>query len=119
MIRPPQVQLDVPPLTSDGMSGETLTSGESGEALTRSIAGISGFSPVGLLGEVLLRALLVEFRRDLQQRGASAKARWFSVASGFGLEMLPHPHRPKPPQTVSRGLLGRDRVISRRRNRRC
>jgi general secretion pathway protein A len=86
---PPQDQLDVPPLTSDGMSGETLTSGEAGEALTRSIAGISGFSPAGLLGEVLLRALLVEFRRDLQQRGASAKTTLVHVASSFGLEMLP------------------------------
>lgn len=86
---PPQDQLDSPPLTSDGMSGETLTSGEAVEALTRSIAGISGFSPAGLLGEVLLRALLVEFRRDLQQRGASAKTTLVDVASGFGLEMLP------------------------------
>jgi general secretion pathway protein A len=86
---PPQDQLDSPPLTSDGRSGETLTSEEVVEALTRNIAGISGFSPAGLLGEVLLRALLVEFRRDLQQRGASAKTTLVHVASGFGLEMLP------------------------------
>jgi len=86
---PPQDQLDSPPLTSDGMGGEPLTSGEAVEALTRSIGGISGFSPAGLLGEVLLRALLVEFRRDLQQRGASAKTTLAHVASSFGLEMLP------------------------------
>jgi len=86
---PSQDQLDSPPLTGDGMSGETSTSGEAVEALTRSIAGSSGFSPAGLLGEVLLRALLVEFRRDLQQRGASAKTTLVHVASGFGLEMLP------------------------------
>jgi general secretion pathway protein A len=86
---PPQDQLDSPPLTGNGMSGETSTSGEAVEGLTRSIAGISGFSPAGLLGEVLLRALLVEFRRDLQQRGASAKPTLVHVASGFGLEMLP------------------------------
>jgi hypothetical protein len=60
---------------------------EAVEALTRSIGGISGFSPAGLLGEVLLRALLVEFRRDLQQRGSSAKTTLVSVASGFGLEI--------------------------------
>jgi general secretion pathway protein A len=86
---PPQDQLDSPPLTGNAMSGETSTSGEAVEGLTRSIAGISGFSPAGLLGEVLLRALLVEFRRDLQQRGASAKTTLVHVASGFGLEMLP------------------------------
>jgi general secretion pathway protein A len=86
---PPQDHLDSPPLTGNAMSGETSTSGEAVEGLTRSIAGISGFSPAGLLGEVLLRALLVEFRRDLQQRGASAKTTLVHVASGFGLEMLP------------------------------
>ena len=74
---PPPDQRDAPPLASDGMSGEPLTSGEAMEALTRSIAGISGLPPAGLLGEVLLRALLVEFRRDLQQRGdRMPKPRW-------------------------------------------
>jgi general secretion pathway protein A len=85
----PQDQLDSPSLPSDGMSGETSTSEETVEALTQGIAGIGTLSPAGLLGEVLLRALLMEFRRDLLQRGSSAKATLVSVASSFGLEMLP------------------------------
>jgi general secretion pathway protein A len=85
----PQDQLDSPSPTRDGMSGETSTSEETVEALTRSVAGISRFPPAGLLGEVLLRALLMEFRRDLLQRGSSPKATLVSVASSFGLEMLP------------------------------
>jgi general secretion pathway protein A len=86
---PSQDQPDPEPLTNAGMSREILASGEAAEAPTPSIAGISGFSPAGLPGEVLLRALLVEFRRDLQQRGSSAKTALANVASGFGLEMLP------------------------------
>ena len=86
---PPQALIGSPPRTSGGTSGETMTSGEAGEALTRSIAGINGFASAGLPGEVLLRALLVEFRRDLQQRGSSPKSTLVNVASGFGLEMLP------------------------------
>jgi general secretion pathway protein A len=86
---PPQAPIGSPPPTSDGTSGETMTSGEAVEALTQSIAGISDFAPAGLPGEVLLRALLVEFRRDPQPRGSSAKTTLVSVASGFGLEMLP------------------------------
>jgi general secretion pathway protein A len=86
---PAEAQRDSPSLPSDGISGEPAASEETVEALTRRIAGISGFSPAGLLGEVLLRALLMEFRRDLLQRGSSAKATLVSVASSFGLEMLP------------------------------
>jgi general secretion pathway protein A len=86
---PPLDQSDPPPHTRDGTSGDTLTAGEAVEALTRSLAGSNGFSPASLPGEVLLRALVVEFRRDLQQRGLSAKATLAHVASGFGLEMLP------------------------------
>jgi general secretion pathway protein A len=86
---PAQDRPDSQPLTSDGMSEDTLMSGEAVEALTRSIAGISGYSPAGLPGEVLLRALVVEFRRDFRQLGTSAKTRLANVASGFGLEMLP------------------------------
>jgi general secretion pathway protein A len=81
----PQAPTGSPPLTS----GETMTSGEAVETPTQSIVGISGFAPASLPGEVLLRALLVEFRRDPQQPGASAKTTLVSVASGFGLEMLP------------------------------
>jgi hypothetical protein len=77
------------PLINDGTSGETLTSADAAEALTQSIAGMSSFSNAGLPGEVLLRALLVEFHRDLQQRGSSATVTLANVASGFGLEMLP------------------------------
>jgi general secretion pathway protein A len=86
---PPHALLDPPSLASDAVSGETSTSEETAEALARSIAGISGFSPAGLPGEVLLRALLMEVRRDLLPRGSSAKAMLVSVASSFGLEMLP------------------------------
>jgi general secretion pathway protein A len=38
---------------------------------------------------VLLRALLLEFRRDLPPRGVGVRGALASVASGFGLEMLP------------------------------
>ena len=85
----PQDRRDFPMLTSDGMSGDPSLSGEPVEALTQSIAGISGVAPSGLPGEVLIRALLVEFHRDLQQRGSSARNTLMTVASGFGLEMLP------------------------------
>jgi general secretion pathway protein A len=85
---PPQDQLNSPPLTSDGTSGQTLPAGEVVEASTQSILGMSGYSPAGLPGEVLLRALLVEFLRDLQLRRSSAKTTLTNVASGFGLEML-------------------------------
>ena len=85
----PQDHRDSPTFTSNGMSGEPSLSGEAVEALTRSIAGISGFAPAGLPGEVLLRALLVEFQRNFQPRGSSPKTTLMNVASGFGLEMLP------------------------------
>jgi general secretion pathway protein A len=39
-------------------------------------------------GEVLLRALLTEYSRELQQRGTSARSTLVNVASSFGLEML-------------------------------
>ena len=78
-----------PEFTGGSPSGGMSTSEEAARPLTQSSNGISGFSPGGLSGEVLLRALLVEFRRDLQQRGLSAKATLADVASGFGLEMLP------------------------------
>ena len=87
-LSPPQDQLNSPPLTSDGLSDQTLTSGEVVEAATRSIAGMNGYSPAGLPGEVLLRALLVEFRRDLQLRRSTARTSLTNVAAGFGLEML-------------------------------
>jgi general secretion pathway protein A len=78
-----------PELASDEMSGGNLTSDEAAASPTPSITGIGGFPPPGLPGEVLLRALLVELRRDLQQRGTNAKTTLADVASGFGLEMLP------------------------------
>jgi len=84
-----QVQRAPSQLIGDDMGGETFVSREAAEALTQSIAGMSGFSSAGLPGEVLLRALLVEFRRDLQQRGGSAKTMLATIASGFGLELLP------------------------------
>ena len=86
----PHEPRDSPAFTSNGMGGEPSLSGEAVEALTQSIAGISGFSPVGLFGEVLLRALLLEFRRDFQHRGGlAARTALMNVASGFGLDMLP------------------------------
>jgi general secretion pathway protein A len=86
---PPQGQLDAASLTGEGVSGGTSTSGVTVDALTQSVAGSSDTSPAGLPGEVLLRALLMEFRRDLLQRVSSAKPTLDSVASNFGLEMLP------------------------------
>jgi general secretion pathway protein A len=73
-----------PELTSEPVRGATLTSEWAVASLTQSLTGISGFP-----GEVLLRALLVEFRRDFQPRHTSAKTTLATVASGFGLEMLP------------------------------
>jgi len=78
-----------PELTSNGGRGSTLTSEEAAGSLTQGSTGIGGLPLMGLPGEVLLRALLVEFRRDLQPRGTGAKTTLVRVASGFGLEMLP------------------------------
>jgi general secretion pathway protein A len=83
-----------PEINGDGTSGGTLTPEESVGSLTQSATAqpsteVGGFSPTTLPGDVLLRALLVEFRRDRQQRNISAKAALANVASGFGLEMLP------------------------------
>jgi general secretion pathway protein A len=50
---------------------------------------VSDLTPANFPGEVLLRALLTEYHRDPQQRGANAKATLLQVASSFGLEMLP------------------------------
>jgi general secretion pathway protein A len=84
-----QAQPVPPELTSEALSGGTLASGEAAGALTQSTTEVSGFSPTSFAGEVLLRALLMEFQRDLQQRRTSAKTTLANVASGFGLEILP------------------------------
>jgi general secretion pathway protein A len=69
----------------DGMSTATATGGLSTPGLTD----LSAVSLLGLPGEVLLRALLVEFRQDSPPRGTTAKTMLAQVASGFGLDMLP------------------------------
>jgi general secretion pathway protein A len=77
-------------LTSDSVSQEPFQSGQAVDVLARSIVGISGVSPSGLIGEVLLRTLLVELQRVFLQRGgASARPELTHVASGFGLDVLP------------------------------
>jgi general secretion pathway protein A len=76
-------------LASDETSDGSSTSDEAAASPTPSITGIGEFPPTGLPGEVLLRALLVEFRHDLQQRGTSVKTTLADAASGFGLEILP------------------------------
>jgi general secretion pathway protein A len=85
----PQDQPDSLPPSDGGMSEAASASGAAVEAPAPSVAGVSGDSTAGLSGEVLLRALLLEFRRDLPSRGVGVKAALASVASGFGLEMLP------------------------------
>jgi general secretion pathway protein A len=78
-----------PDLTSDTIREGPPTSAEAEGSSTQGGAAINGFSHPGLPGEVLLRALLVEFRRDIQLRGTAGKTMLAYVASGFGLEMLP------------------------------
>jgi hypothetical protein len=76
-------------LSSDSIRDGTPSSAASAESLTQGISAISDFSLPGLPGEVLLRALLVEYRHAMQQRSTGAKSMLSQVASGFGLEMLP------------------------------
>jgi general secretion pathway protein A len=84
-----QAQPAVSELTSDGMSEAPFPSWEATASLTPNFTEGSSFSHTSFPGEVLLRALLVEFQRDFQQRSTSPKTTLASVASGFGLEMLP------------------------------
>jgi general secretion pathway protein A len=84
-----QAQPAASELTSDGISEGTSPSWEATASLTPNFAEVSGVSSTSFPGEVLLRALLVEFQRDFQQRGTSPKTTLANVASGFGLEMLP------------------------------
>ncbi len=76
-------------LTSTSIHEGTMTAVPAAEPSGQGIAEINGFSRAGLPGEVLLRALLLEFRRDLRQPGTAAKTMLAHVASSFGLEMLP------------------------------
>jgi hypothetical protein len=76
-------------LGTDGMSAGALIAERPAASLTQAPTGADGVSRTGYPGEVLLRALLVEYRRDLRQRGANAKTTLAQVASSFGLEMLP------------------------------
>jgi general secretion pathway protein A len=76
-------------LTSDGMRERAMTIGGAQGALNKVSTETGGLSHMGFPGEVLLRALLVEYRHDLQQRGTNAKTTLAHVASSFGLEMLP------------------------------
>jgi general secretion pathway protein A len=85
----PQERRDSLNSTGQDMSGEPALPGETSETLTPGLAGGSASVPTGLPGEVLLRALLLEFQRDLQPRGSSPRSTLLHVASGFGLEMLP------------------------------
>jgi general secretion pathway protein A len=86
---PRKAQSASPELASDEIGDGTHTSWGAAVSLTPNFPAVSGFSFTSFPGEVLLRALLVEFQRDFQQRGTSAKTTLASVASGFGLEMLP------------------------------
>jgi len=78
-----------PEVTSASTGEGTSTSAEAEGASTQGITEISASSLPGLPGEVLLRAMLVEFRRDIQLRGTAAKTMLTQVASSFGLDMLP------------------------------
>jgi general secretion pathway protein A len=76
-------------LTSDGMRAGTLISEEAVGSLAQGSTGIGGFALTDLPGEVLLRAVLIEFQGLLQQRGTNTRTMLTHVASGFGLEVLP------------------------------
>jgi general secretion pathway protein A len=81
------LQRETSGLTDEGgaTSAPTILS----EPRPQTISEISGFATPSFPGEVLLRALLVEYQRDLQHRGANAKTLLMQVAANFGLEMLP------------------------------
>jgi general secretion pathway protein A len=83
------LQLDGQGLTNNGIDENTSTLAPVEDATTPSMPELNGFSPPSLAGEVLLRTLLVELRRDLRQQGTSAKTMLAQVSSSFGLEMLP------------------------------
>jgi hypothetical protein len=84
-----QIPLATSELSTDGMREAAFPAWEATASLTPNFTELSGFSYTSFPGEVLLRALLVEFQRDSQQRRTSSKATLANVASGFGLEMLP------------------------------
>jgi general secretion pathway protein A len=86
---PRQAQQATSEPSNNGISAGHPTAGRSAGASTGGVVEASGVSRRSFPGEVLLRALLVEHRRDLQQSGAHAKATLAQVASSFGLEMLP------------------------------
>jgi hypothetical protein len=111
-------------VTNGAGAAEPLNSGEAAESLTHSTSTLGVFSPTNFPGEVLLRALLVEVRRDLLPRGMGIKTSVANVASSFGLETLPirvdlnrlkqfrvvcvvemqPPHTPAPVLQVLRGV---------------
>jgi general secretion pathway protein A len=74
---------------NDGASEATSTPEQAVASLTQSLPNVNDFPLTGLPGEILLRALLIEFRHDLRLRGTSANISLAKVASGFGLEILP------------------------------
>ena len=74
---------------AEGLGGAISAPEGPSEPHPRTISEVSDPTPVNFPGEVLLRALLTEYQRDLQQRGANARATLMQVASSFGLEMLP------------------------------
>jgi general secretion pathway protein A len=77
-------------LMDNGLSDATVPADEAVAVRTGGIADSNGSSAAALPGEVLLRALLVEVGRELQQQtGWTAKTTLGRVASGFGLETLP------------------------------
>jgi general secretion pathway protein A len=78
-----------PEITSESLRDGTSTAAETGGPSIPGLTDLSAVSLLGLPGEVLLRALLVEFRQDIQPRGMAARTMLAQVASGFGLDMLP------------------------------
>ncbi|MDQ3829960.1 MAG: AAA family ATPase [Candidatus Tectomicrobia bacterium] len=75
--------------TAEGIGGEISAPQGGSDPHPRTIAEVNDLTPANFPGEVLLRALLTEYQRDPQPRGANAKATLLQVASSFGLEMLP------------------------------
>jgi hypothetical protein len=78
----------VPEPTSDATDDAPPSAGLS-DSPSQSISELRGIAPTNFPGEVLLRALLVEYQHQLQPRAPSAKTTLAKVSASFGLEVLP------------------------------
>ena len=79
----------IPEPTSGAVDGAASPTGGLSDSSSQQTPEVRGIAAANFPGEVLLRALLVEYQRQLQPRAASAKATLARVSSSFGLEVLP------------------------------